>query len=140
VADVIDTPNVRAGMQRWTFRGDFVAWDYWHCKACGATTRARAHCDCDRARLRPVRRARRLLTRARQEGSATALGAWLRVLERDPCSYCGAPSTCIDHVLPLAQGGTTDDGNLVAACTACNTSKRDRPLIWWLADRQGGAA
>jgi hypothetical protein len=34
----------------------------------------------------------------------------------------------IDHVFPVALGGTNDVGNLVTACRACNLTKGARPL------------
>lgn len=41
-----------------------------------------------------------------------------------PCSYCGKlPAMGVDHVLPLARGGTNALANLVAACLPCNQSK-----------------
>lgn len=50
----------------------------------------------------------------------------LRILLRDNhiCRYCGRPATVVDHVIALARGGTDDEGNLVAACVACNELKR----------------
>lgn len=60
-----------------------------------------------------------------------------RILERDgyACIYCGAsiadnPTVAfhVDHVVPLARGGTDAIGNLVTACHHCNTSKGDKTL------------
>lgn len=61
------------------------------------------------------------------------------VLRRDEhtCQYCGetAPSVTlhVDHVVPVALGGTDNPGNLVAACKDCNSGKTsvpsDAPLI-----------
>lgn len=54
----------------------------------------------------------------------------IRVLERDGyrCVYCGATAQTatleIDHVIPLARGGTNDSTNLVTACRDCNNGKR----------------
>lgn len=51
------------------------------------------------------------------------------VLHRDnhACQYCGgtAPDVrlTIDHVIPVALGGTDDPSNLVTACDACNSGK-----------------
>lgn len=65
-----------------------------------------------------------------------SIGARLRfdVLRRDSytCQYCGrrAPhvSLHIDHVLPVADGGSNELDNLVAACQDCNLGKgRRRP-------------
>lgn len=56
------------------------------------------------------------------------------ILKRDGfrCRYCGATAMDspieIDHVVPVARGGTNDPENLVAACWACNSGKKDRPL------------
>lgn len=48
------------------------------------------------------------------------------------CWYCGCEITdrtmTRDHVLPRAMGGTTDDANLVPACTTCNTDKGCKTL------------
>jgi hypothetical protein len=49
------------------------------------------------------------------------------ILRRDSntCRYCHATDTplVIDHVLPVALGGTDDPSNLVAACKDCNAGK-----------------
>lgn len=60
-----------------------------------------------------------------------ALGKRLRfeIFKRDGfrCIYCGAtPQNMplhIDHVEPVASGGTNDPSNLVTACGACNGGK-----------------
>jgi 5-methylcytosine-specific restriction endonuclease McrA len=57
---------------------------------------------------------------------------WIAVLDGDPCAYCGAPMEHVDHITPLARGGTNDWFNLTAACQPCNSSKRDRPLLIFL--------
>lgn len=56
------------------------------------------------------------------------------VLTRDgyTCRYCGrsAPTVAIhvDHIIPVAKGGTDDPANLVAACEECNQGKSDRTV------------
>lgn len=56
------------------------------------------------------------------------------VFKRDffTCQYCGAtpPSVIlqIDHVHPVAHGGTNDIDNLVTSCSSCNQGKGARPL------------
>lgn len=59
------------------------------------------------------------------------------ILKRDghTCQYCratDAPLT-IDHVVPVALGGSDDPSNLVAACRDCNAGKSsvpaDAPLV-----------
>jgi 5-methylcytosine-specific restriction protein A len=42
-----------------------------------------------------------------------------RVLGEEPnCRLCGAPATEVDHILPIAIGGTHDRANLRALCRA----------------------
>jgi len=73
--------------------------------------------------------------RRRAIGSSTARGygaEWRRirlsVLTRHSwtCHYCGGPADTVDHVIPKSQGGSDDAGNLVAACTSCNSAKGGR--------------
>lgn len=55
------------------------------------------------------------------------------VLRRDnyTCRYCGAKAPDVpmrvDHVVPVALGGSDDPSNLVAACEPCNTGKSSIP-------------
>jgi 5-methylcytosine-specific restriction endonuclease McrA len=44
------------------------------------------------------------------------------------CQYCGAPADSLDHVVPRSRGGDHSWENVVAACSRCNTHKRDRLL------------
>ena len=44
------------------------------------------------------------------------------------CQYCAGPAESIDHVVPRSRGGQHVWENVVAACRACNTRKRDRLL------------
>jgi len=52
-----------------------------------------------------------------------------KILQRDnfTCQYCGqsAPNVKleVDHKVPIADGGTNDEDNLVTACYACNRGK-----------------
>src|SRR5947207_50583 len=56
------------------------------------------------------------------------------VFKRDSftCQYCGdkAPDAilCVDHIKPVATGGSDDLLNLVTACQSCNQGKGARPL------------
>lgn len=61
------------------------------------------------------------------------------ILRRDnhQCRYCGAQAPDIplrvDHVVPVALGGSDDPSNLVTACEPCNTGKSsiapDSPVV-----------
>ena len=56
------------------------------------------------------------------------------VFKRDSftCVYCGAKSPGVvlhaDHVVPLAEGGADEIGNLVTSCAKCNGGKGAIPL------------
>lgn len=56
------------------------------------------------------------------------------VFKRDKftCAYCGAtaPNVIlhIDHIKPVAKGGTNNILNLITACEGCNAGKSDREL------------
>lgn len=45
------------------------------------------------------------------------------------CVYCGGPATGVDHLQPVARGGTNDFFNLAPCCKECNLKKQARP-IW----------
>lgn len=72
------------------------------------------------------------------------------VLRRDEhtCQYCGAraPEVTlhIDHVEPVALGGSDRPDNLLTACSACNSGKGsiapDAPLVSGLSDRAAAYA
>ena len=63
-----------------------------------------------------------------------------RVFERDDfrCVYCGevfpAEQLTVDHVQARVRGGDRSGGNLVTACTGCNTLKGHRRLAEFLRD------
>jgi 5-methylcytosine-specific restriction endonuclease McrA len=68
---------------------------------------------------------------ARERERARALRKtawWRRRIQSGICGYCGnsvAPGTLtMDHVVPVARGGRTTRGNVVAACKECNTRKK----------------
>jgi hypothetical protein len=66
------------------------------------------------------------------------------ILRRDnhACRYCGraapAVALAVDHVLPVALGGSSEPANLVAACIDCNagkaSSKPDEALVEQVSD------
>jgi len=59
------------------------------------------------------------------------------ILLNDPCSYCGGLTEAIDHIVPVADKGTSDWFNLTAACKSCNQRKNDRSLLIYLAISTG---
>lgn len=63
---------------------------------------------------------------------------YARVLRGDPCCYCGDPMEHVDHIEPIARGGSGAWDNLTAACAACNQRKNARPLLVFMLDRVTG--
>lgn len=61
-------------------------------------------------------------------------GRRFEVFKRDgfTCQYCGAhpPSAVlhVDHIVAVANGGTSDDDNLITSCSTCNLGKSARLL------------
>ena len=48
------------------------------------------------------------------------------------CAYCEATGDLhIEHVVPIAKGGTHALGNIIPACKDCNFSKRDKEVEKW---------
>jgi hypothetical protein len=61
---------------------------------------------------------------------------WRAVLLADPCAYCGAPASDVDHIDPR-DGENDGPDNLTACCRSCNARKNRRPLLGWLLVRNG---
>lgn len=66
--------------------------------------------------------------------------AWERLRDRvfetygEGCTYCGTEEGpfVVDHIHPVARGGSSHFVNLTPACGPCNTSKGSRLLEeWW---------
>ena len=70
--------------------------------------------------------------RARLAGVASTATAEhekaIKAAYKGRCAYCGRKpkQLTIDHVIPLAKGGSHIPENLVPACKPCNSAKRDR--------------
>ena len=49
------------------------------------------------------------------------------------CEYCGSTDhLSLDHIEPLSLGGSHTDSDIVKACRACNSSKGNLPLLFWM--------
>lgn len=52
---------------------------------------------------------------------------WRAKLQKGVCHYCGrqvgAANLTMDHVVPVARGGTSTRGNCVPCCKDCNSRK-----------------
>jgi DNA polymerase III alpha subunit len=73
--------------------------------------------------------------RARRVGRQQESVGYAELVRRDPCSYCGEPGGTVDHIEPVALGGSNDVENLTGACKNCNSRKRTRPLLVFLLER-----
>jgi 5-methylcytosine-specific restriction endonuclease McrA len=53
---------------------------------------------------------------------------WLNLLNRGICHYCekkfDRAQLTMDHIVPIARGGTSTPGNIVPSCRACNQNKK----------------
>ncbi len=53
---------------------------------------------------------------------------WQRKIQRGLCAYCGKTfpprELTLDHIVPVARGGTSSKGNVAPACKACNNEKK----------------
>ncbi|MGM0454271.1 MAG: HNH endonuclease [Thermodesulfobacteriota bacterium] len=60
---------------------------------------------------------------------------WKRRLAKGVCYYCGRAVSpkklTMDHIVPIARGGKSNKGNVVACCKDCNTRKQSMlPMEW----------
>lgn len=60
---------------------------------------------------------------------------WHRKISAGVCYFCAKQFSpkelTMDHLTPLARGGQSTKGNIVAACKECNTKKRSMLPIEW---------
>jgi 5-methylcytosine-specific restriction endonuclease McrA len=54
---------------------------------------------------------------------------WLKAFYGQRCAYCGIKPKrlTMDHIIPLARGGTHTLENLIPACKSCNSRKNMKP-------------
>ena len=53
-------------------------------------------------------------------------------LYSSPCIACGTSErVTVDHIIPIARGGTHSIGNLQPLCLSCNSSKNFRTMSEW---------
>lgn len=70
------------------------------------------------------------MARRARDGAAVSPLVIEKIL-KNPCVYCGAPPEHVDHIRPVARGGTNHEDNLVPACRSCNFSKHAKLLTEW---------
>ena len=102
------------------------------CITCGRShRRLTLECDSCSGRSRAHGNARRARWLAAQVTGPLSRSVYVEVLASGPCTYCGAPSTHVDHIRPLALGGHEARDNLAPACQPCNQSKGAKLLTEW---------
>lgn len=57
---------------------------------------------------------------------------FIETLLCDPCVYCGAVSTTIDHIWPVSLGGKNHWTNYAPSCADCNGAKSSRSVLEFL--------
>jgi 5-methylcytosine-specific restriction endonuclease McrA len=72
-------------------------------------------------------------TRGRRAPISPTLRKRVLAAHGNRCAYCGIESKHLelDHVVPVSQGGTTTEDNLVPACRACNLCKGKKLYEEW---------
>lgn len=83
---------------------------------------------------RPARERQALRTTADRSRRTISKRQRARILERDNflCRRCGSTwahgvRLVVDHIVPVALGGSSDDANLQTLCEPCNQGKAARP-------------
>lgn len=83
-------------------------------------------------------------TSATGAGGRILLRKWRAILAaaKGVCQYCGRKpkKLLMEHFVPVQLLGKTEAGNLVPACSSCNTSKGSKPPHDWVLARFGGDA
>lgn len=102
-----------------------------------AQQRDRENADLERARSRTARGSSR--RRGALGGSRLGPAALLKK-SSGVCYLCSAPLTKydmhIEHIIPIAKGGTHTDENLAAACATCNSRKDDKIVSFHVGSRR----
>lgn len=60
---------------------------------------------------------------------------WQTLITQAQCYYCAQnldkEEVTMDHVVPIAQGGRSNKGNVVPCCKSCNTEKKYMTAVEW---------
>jgi 5-methylcytosine-specific restriction endonuclease McrA len=57
---------------------------------------------------------------------------FLMTLFDGKCAYCGETANTFDHILAVTRGGQTTPGNILPACSSCNSSKGNKDVWDWI--------
>lgn len=119
------TKNIRGGEVRIGFRGT--------CRKCMAEhTRNYDQANPDNVKSRIERRVNR---QSSAEGIMPKDLPRIRRILQDKCRYCAVDLLGggeVDHLTPIARGGSNKEHNLTLACAKCNMAKTTKSLEEWL--------
>ena len=108
-----------------------------------ATSRAKYATDAAYRAKMVANSNRRCVRKMNAAGSCT-VAEWVSILEEynHCCAYCLRHESIVgkmsmDHMTPLARGGTNDPDNIAPACRPCNSSKNDKTVLEFLAYKAG---
>lgn len=68
-----------------------------------------------------------------------SMAEWLDIKDSylGMCIYCGTKENLtMEHIEPLSRGGLNVYNNVAPACMTCNSSKKAKPLVVWLAKKK----
>ena len=89
------------------------------------------------SKLTDARRRRRLIQSLKRKQGDRCYYCRVRMTASAPPGEPRPPTMrTVDHVVPLAAGGTNEAGNLVLACNRCNREKGDLDARTFLASRR----
>lgn len=77
---------------------------------------------------------RKKIAKEREKAKKLKKSNWWQIhISRGVCHYCRGQFSpkllTMDHIVPLARGGSSQRGNIVPACQACNQAKKlDTPV------------
>lgn len=92
--------------------------------------------DLDKIKTSQIIAARRAvgeLAPKRQMEVPDIVRAFVFARDGEKCSYCGDETGPfqLEHILPVARGGSHEADNLAVACRSCNCSKGSKTLEEW---------
>lgn len=100
--------------------------------------RVREYARKNRARLNKYRKAWTAANRPGTPGRRQHTGSvreYVEIISTDPCAYCGAASTEIDHIRAVTRGGGGEWDNLAPTCRSCNAKKMTRDVLQFMLRR-----
>lgn len=100
------------------------------CEVCHEESKYDLCLECYKRHRGERHRVNAQMLRAKKAGvpATLTLAQWLETLENFHyrCAYCHGPYECLEHYIPIVEGGGTTFDNCLPACISCNSSKGDK--------------